>query len=88
MDVIEPVSGLSSKRAIEFHIDLVAGAELVSSPPSRMSPIKMKELKVQLVELEGNKNTQNKEFPLWRNRMGGILGTLECKFHTQHSAVG
>ena len=52
-DVFEPVIGLPLKRAIEFRIDLVLGAKPVSRPPSRMTPTEMKELKVQLVDLEG-----------------------------------
>ena len=52
-DVFEPVVGLPPKRAIKFQIDLVPGAEPVSRPSSRMTPTEMKELKVQLVDLEG-----------------------------------
>ena len=44
-DVFKPVVGLPSKRVIEFWIDLVLGEELVSRPPSRMTPLKIRELK-------------------------------------------
>ena len=52
-DVFEPVIALPSKRTIEFRIDLVPGAEPVSRLLCRMTPIEIKELKVQLVDLEG-----------------------------------
>ena len=44
-DVFEPVSGLPPKRAIEFRIDLIPGAQPVSRPPTRMSTKENEELK-------------------------------------------
>jgi hypothetical protein len=47
----EDVSGLPTKREIEFFIDLVPGAGPISIAPYRMSPIELAELKKQLEEL-------------------------------------
>ena len=51
-DVFEPVSGLPPKRAIEFRIDLIPGAQPVSRPPTRMSTKENEELKKKILELE------------------------------------
>lgn len=52
-DVFEPNIGLPPRRAIKSKIDLVLRAKPISKPPSRMKHTKMKELKLQLVDLEG-----------------------------------
>lgn len=52
-----------SKQAIEFQIDLVQGAEPLSRPPSMMTPTEMKELKVQLADLEGKNFIQPSSSP-------------------------
>ena len=43
--------GLPPRRKIEFSIDVVPGATLVSITPYRMAPVELKELKLQLQEL-------------------------------------
>jgi hypothetical protein len=63
VDVFVPIVGLPPKRAIEFQIDLVSRAELVSRPPSRMTPSEMRELKVQLVGLEGKSFVKPSSLP-------------------------
>ena len=44
----EELLGLSPQRKIEFTIDGVLGATLVSITPYRMAPVELKELKLQL----------------------------------------
>ncbi|KAL8135107.1 hypothetical protein AgCh_009943 [Apium graveolens] len=52
--VAEDLPGLPPDREIEFSIDLIPGAELVSKAPYRMAPMEMKELAKQLQELLDN----------------------------------
>ena len=47
----DEIPGLPPKRDIGFRIELVLGAPLVSKTPSRISTMKMLELKMQLQEL-------------------------------------
>ena len=47
----EELSGLPPQREIEFAIDVVPSATLVSITPYRMAPVELKELKLQLQEL-------------------------------------
>ncbi|XP_009791491.2 uncharacterized protein [Nicotiana sylvestris] len=47
----EDLLGLPPMREIEFSIDLVLGTQLISSPPYRMAPAELRELKVQLQKL-------------------------------------
>ncbi|PNX98730.1 retrotransposon protein, partial [Trifolium pratense] len=47
----EDITSLPPEREIEFSIDLVPGAEPISTAPYRMSPLELKELKAQLEEL-------------------------------------
>jgi len=52
MDVFhDEISGLPPKREIEFAIDLIPGAGLVSISPYRMTPTELAELKKQLEDL-------------------------------------
>ncbi|XP_060973967.1 uncharacterized protein LOC133039156 [Cannabis sativa] len=44
----EEFPGLPPQRKIDFIIDLIPGAELVSKAPYRMAPAELKELKIQL----------------------------------------
>ena len=37
LDIFEPVLGLPPKRAIEFRINLIPGAQPITHPPYRMS---------------------------------------------------
>lgn len=46
MDFFGPAVRFPLERAVEFQIDLVPGAELVSRPPSMMRHIEMMELKM------------------------------------------
>nr|GEY52399.1 putative reverse transcriptase domain-containing protein [Tanacetum cinerariifolium] len=48
---LEDFPGLSTARPVEFQIDLIPGAALVSRAPYRLAPSKMKELSEQLQEL-------------------------------------
>nr|GEV07200.1 reverse transcriptase domain-containing protein [Tanacetum cinerariifolium] len=48
---LEELPGLPPPRQVEFRIDLVAGAALVTRAPYRLAPSEMKELSVQLQEL-------------------------------------
>ena len=50
-DVFMEVPRLSPKRDIDFSINLMPGAALVSKTPYRMSAPKLKELQMQLEEL-------------------------------------
>ena len=54
----DEILGLPPKRDIEFTIELVPGASLVSKTPYKMSTSKMLELKMQLQELLENKYIQ------------------------------
>ena len=47
----EELLGLQPDREIEFYIDLIPGAQLVSIPPYRMAPAELTELRKQLDEL-------------------------------------
>ena len=51
-DIFEPVLGLPPKRAIEFRINLVSGAQPIPRPPYRMSNKENEEMRKQLSELE------------------------------------
>ena len=51
-DLFEPVLGLPSKRAIEFRINLIPGAQPITHPPYRMSNKENEEMRKQLSELE------------------------------------
>ncbi|KAM2100091.1 hypothetical protein ACFX1T_027280 [Malus domestica] len=48
---LEDLPGLLPVREIEFTIDLLLGTDLISLPPYRMTPVKLRELKIQLQEL-------------------------------------
>ena len=61
--VFELVSGFPPKRAIEFRIDLIPGAQPVSRPPMRMSTKENEELKKQLLELESKQLIQSSFSP-------------------------
>jgi hypothetical protein len=50
-DVFKEILGLPPKRDIDFSINLMPGAALVSKTPYRMSTPEMKELQMQLEEL-------------------------------------
>ena len=52
------IPGLPPKRDIDFTIELVPGAALVSKTPYRMSTLEMLELKMRLQELLENKYIQ------------------------------
>ena len=47
-DIFRDISGLSSKREIDFCIELVPGTLPISKTPYRMAPIEMLELKKQV----------------------------------------
>ena len=47
----EDLSGFPPDRELEFGIELLLGLALISIPPYRMAPIKLKELKTQLQDL-------------------------------------
>ena len=47
----DDISSLPSDKAIEVDIELIPGTELISIPPYRVAPAKLKELKAQLEEL-------------------------------------
>ncbi|KAE8731359.1 RNA-directed DNA polymerase-like protein [Hibiscus syriacus] len=47
----EELPGLPPNRELEFDIEVLPGSALVSIAPYRMTPIKLKELKIQLQEL-------------------------------------
>ena len=47
----DDITGLPPDREVEFTIDLIPGTELISIPPYRMAPAKLRELKAQLEEL-------------------------------------
>ena len=48
---LEEILGLPTKREIDFEIELELGLRPISTPPYRMAPIELKELKVQLDDL-------------------------------------
>jgi hypothetical protein len=50
-DVFQEVPGLPLKRDLDFSINLIPGAALVSKAPYRMSTPELKELQLQLEEL-------------------------------------
>jgi hypothetical protein len=50
-DVFREILGLPPKRDIDFSIDLVLGAPLVSKTPYRMGTPELKELQMQLEEI-------------------------------------
>jgi hypothetical protein len=50
-DVFKEMPGFPPKRDIEFSINLIPGATLVSKTPYRMSTLELKELQMQLEEL-------------------------------------
>jgi hypothetical protein len=50
-NVFREIPGLSPKREIDFSIDFVPGASLVSKTPYRMDTPELKELQMQLEEL-------------------------------------
>ena len=47
----DKLQGLPPQREIEFEIELVSGTQLISKPPYRMIPTKLRELKLQLADL-------------------------------------
>ena len=47
----EDLPGLPPDREVKFAIDLLPGTALISKAPYRMSPIELKELKIQFQEL-------------------------------------
>ena len=49
--VFQEVPGLPPKRDIDFSVNLMAGATLVSKAPYRMSTLELKELQMQLEEI-------------------------------------
>ncbi|CAL2266115.1 unnamed protein product [Prunus armeniaca] len=48
----EDLSGLPPECEVEFSIDIYPGTSPISIPPHRMAPAELKELKIQLQELE------------------------------------
>lgn len=62
-DIFAPISGLPPKRAIEFRIDLVPGAQPVNLPPTRMAAKENEELVKQLTELEAKQLIQLSSSP-------------------------
>ena len=48
----DELPGLPPHNEIEFYIDVVPNTALISMPPFRMAPEKLKELKEQLQELK------------------------------------
>jgi hypothetical protein len=53
-DVFQEVPGLPPKMDIDFSINLIPGASLVSKAPYRMSTPRLKELQLQLEEILKN----------------------------------
>ena len=47
----EDLTSLPPDREVEFSIDLIPGAALISKAPYRLGPAELKELKMQLQEL-------------------------------------
>ena len=47
----DDMAGLPPEREVEFTIDLIPGTEPISTPPYRMAPAELRELKAQLEEL-------------------------------------
>ena len=75
---LDEIPGLPPKRDIDFTIELVPGAALVSKAPYRMSTPEMLELKMQLQELLEKKYIQPSVSPweatvLFVNKKGGTL---------------
>ncbi|RVW34757.1 Retrovirus-related Pol polyprotein from transposon 412 [Vitis vinifera] len=60
----EHLPDLPPKREVEFTIDLALGTASISKTPYRMAPMELKELKIQLQELELNKVTVRNKYPL------------------------
>ncbi|KAL6329993.1 hypothetical protein AAG906_039908 [Vitis piasezkii] len=58
--------GLPPKREVEFTIDLAPETAPIFKAPYRMAPMELKELKIQLQELELNKVTVRNKYPLPR----------------------
>ena len=48
LNVFEKISGLPSDRVVEFSIDIIPGATLISKAPYRMTPTELAILKEQL----------------------------------------
>ena len=74
----DEIPGLPAKRDIDFTIELVLGATLVSKTPYRMSTPKMLELKIQLQELLEKKYIKSSVSPwgapvLFIKKKDGIL---------------
>ena len=40
------------------------------------------------IEIKDQRNAQSREFPLWHNRIGSLLGVLGCRFHPRPSPPG
>ena len=47
----DDITGLPPEREVEFTIDLIPGTESIFSPPYRMAPAELRELKARLEEL-------------------------------------
>lgn len=47
----ENLPGMPPDREVEFTIDLISSATLISKAPYRMTPVELQELKVQLQKL-------------------------------------
>ena len=62
-DIFAPISSLPPKRAIEFRIDHVLGAQPVRRPPTRMAAKENEELVKQLTELESKQLIQLSSSP-------------------------
>ena len=60
---LKPVLGLPPKRAIEFKIDLIPGAQPVTRPPYRLSMKENEEMRKQLSELEAKQFIQSSSSP-------------------------
>ncbi|RVW13360.1 hypothetical protein CK203_095749 [Vitis vinifera] len=62
----EDLPSLPPEREVEFTIDVAPRTTLISKAPYRMTPLELKELNIQLQELELNKVTVRNKYPLPR----------------------
>ena len=64
----EELPGLPPQREIEVAIDVIPGATPASITPYRMAPVKLKELKLQLQELQEKRFIQPSVSPMGSSR--------------------